>query len=101
MRAFHLAWLSLFSCYFSTFSIPPLTPVIRRDLKLTEADVSRASVASFVGSIFSRLAMGPACDLVGPRVASATLSLLTAPALLAMRQAVEDGKLSDDVVRRE
>ncbi|KAE8707626.1 High affinity nitrate transporter 2.5 [Hibiscus syriacus] len=83
MLAFHLAWLSLFSCFFSTFSIPPLIPVIRRNLNLSAADVDAAGTAAFVSSIFSRLAMGPVCDLVGPRVASATLSLLIAPIVLA------------------
>ncbi|KAL5572763.1 hypothetical protein UlMin_022360 [Ulmus minor] len=84
MLAFHLAWISLFSNFFTTFSIPPLIAVIRTDLQLTADDISHAGIASFVGSIFSRLAMGPACDLVGPRITSATLSLLTAPAILAM-----------------
>lgn len=83
MRAFHLAWLSLFSCFFSTFSIPPLLAVIREDLNLTETDTSRAAIAAFLGSIFSRIAMGPICDLLGPRIASATLSLLTSPVILA------------------
>ncbi|GAV67940.1 MFS_1 domain-containing protein [Cephalotus follicularis] len=83
MRAFHIAWLSLFSCFFSTFSIPPLMPIIRNDLKLTPNDIGNANIASFLGSIFSRLAMGPACDLMGPRIASGTLSLLTAPIILA------------------
>ncbi|KAJ4729270.1 High-affinity nitrate transporter 2.2 [Melia azedarach] len=83
VRSFHLAWLSLFSCFFSTFSIPPLIPIIREDLRLTETDIGAAGIASFVGSIFSRLAMGPACDLVGPRITSATLSLITAPIILA------------------
>ncbi|MED6145162.1 hypothetical protein PIB30_022472 [Stylosanthes scabra] len=83
MLAFHLAWLNLFSCFFSTFSIPPLLPIIREDLKLTAADIGAAGTASFAGSIFSRLLMGPTCDLVGPRIASGTLSLLTAPIILA------------------
>ncbi|GMI68387.1 high affinity nitrate transporter 2.7 [Hibiscus trionum] len=83
MLAFHLSWLSLFSCFFSTFSIPPLLPIIRQSLNLSAADVGAAGTAAFVSSIFSRLAMGPACDLVGPRVASATLSILTAPIVLA------------------
>ncbi|PSS33387.1 High affinity nitrate transporter 2.5 like [Actinidia chinensis var. chinensis] len=83
MRAFHLAWLSLFSCYFSTFSIPPLLAVLRQDLNLSAADIGRAGTAAFAGSVFSRLAMGTACDLLGPRLASAALSLLTAPVVLS------------------
>nr|AKQ98334.1 nitrate transporter 2.7 [Brassica juncea] len=82
-RAFHLAWLSLFSCFFSTFSIPPLIPVITSDLRLSASAVSAAAIASFAGSIFSRLAMGPLCDLIGPRTSSAILSILTAPAILS------------------
>ncbi|MFS8011379.1 putative major facilitator superfamily, MFS transporter superfamily [Helianthus anomalus] len=83
MRAFHLAWLSLFTCFFSTFSIPPLLPIIRQDLNLSPSDVGTAGIAAFAGSIISRLAMGPACDVFGPRLASATLSLATAPILLS------------------
>ncbi|KAL8247267.1 hypothetical protein R6Q59_008483 [Mikania micrantha] len=83
MRAFHLAWLSLFTCFFSTFSIPPLLPIIRQDLNLSPSDVGTAGIAAFAGSIVSRLAMGPACDLFGPRLASTILSLATAPVLLS------------------
>ncbi|KAK9691741.1 hypothetical protein RND81_09G216200 [Saponaria officinalis] len=84
MITFHLSWLSLFSCFFSTFSIPPLLPVIRSDLHLSPSDIATAGAASFVGSVLSRLLMGPACDILGPRLASATLSLVTAPAILAV-----------------
>ncbi|CAI0455148.1 unnamed protein product [Linum tenue] len=83
IRAFHLAWLSLFSNFVSTFSIPPLIPLIRSDLALTPSDVSAAATASFAGSILSRFAMGPLSHLLGPATASASLSFLTAPAILS------------------
>ncbi|CAI8612254.1 unnamed protein product [Vicia faba] len=82
MRTFHLSWLNLFSCFFTTFSIPPLLPIIRHDLNLTAGDIGRAGSASFASSILSRLLMGPICDLVGPRRASGILSLITAPVIL-------------------
>ncbi|KAK6928369.1 Major facilitator superfamily [Dillenia turbinata] len=81
MLSFHLAWFSLFSCCFSTFAVASLLPVIRDDLNLTDADISHAGTVTFLGSIFSRLAMGPACDLFGPRLTSATVSLITASIL--------------------
>lgn len=84
MLSFHLSWISLFSNFFSVFSIPPLLAVIRSDLHLSSSVVSASGIASFSGAIFSRLMMGPVCDLFGPRVASASLSLITAPVVLSV-----------------
>ncbi|KAG6490501.1 high affinity nitrate transporter 2.5-like [Zingiber officinale] len=83
MRAFHLAWFSLFACFFSAFAAPPLLPVLRIHLGLSSLDVAHAGVVSVTGTIFARFAMGSACDLLGPRVASVALALLTAPAIYA------------------
>jgi len=82
-QAFHLAWLSLFACFFAAFAAPPILPALRHALVLAPTDAPAAAVGSLSAALVSRLAMGPACDLLGPRRASGVASLLAALAVAA------------------
>lgn len=78
MRAFHMAWLAFFVCFFAWFSTAPLMAVVRRELQLTQAQVGHLLIASVASTIVARLLVGWLCDRVGPRLSYTALLILGA-----------------------
>ena len=67
MRAFHMAWLAFFLCFFGWFGIAPLMPIIRDELHLTKQQVGNSAIAAVAITILVRLLVGWLCDRIGPR----------------------------------
>ncbi len=76
MRAFHMAWIAFFLCFFSWFGVAPLMPVIRQELHLTKAQTGNSIIASVALAVFGRLLVGWLCDRIGPRKTYAGLLIL-------------------------
>jgi NNP family nitrate/nitrite transporter-like MFS transporter len=73
MRAFHMAWIAFFLCFFGWFGLAPLMPVIRGELHLTKEQVGNSAIAAVAITILVRILMGWLCDRIGPRRAYTAL----------------------------
>ena len=78
MRAFHMAWLAFFVCFFAWFAVAPLMPIIRNEFKLTGDQVANINLAAVGITILVRLVIGPMCDRWGPRIAHTALLVVGA-----------------------
>jgi MFS transporter, NNP family, nitrate/nitrite transporter len=67
MRAFHMAWLAFFLCFFGWFGIAPLMPIIRTELHLTKEQIGNSAIAAVAITVLVRILMGWLCDRIGPR----------------------------------
>ena len=56
MRAFHMTWVAFFLCFVGWFAIAPLSAVIQKDLKLTDAKAPGFDISTGSGDINFRLA---------------------------------------------
>ena len=66
-RAFHMAWVAFFVCFFAWFGIAPLMKVVREELGLTPAQIGNTIIASVAITILARMLIGRLCDRFGPR----------------------------------
>jgi len=76
MRAFHMAWIAFFCCFFSWFGIAPLMSVVREEFHLDKNQVGWCIIGSVAITIFARLFIGWFCDRIGPRLAYSGLLLI-------------------------
>src|SRR6478736_815652 len=76
MRAFHLTWITFFTCFFGWFGIAPLMPIVREDLGLSKTEIGNIIIASVSITIFARLFFGWLCDKIGPRISYSILLLV-------------------------
>jgi MFS transporter, NNP family, nitrate/nitrite transporter len=82
MRAFHLAWMAFFACFFAWFAVAPLMPVIKGEFGLSKTQIANINVASVGITVLVRLLIGPMADKYGPRrVHTALLAIGAIPVL--------------------
>ncbi len=84
MRAFHMAWLAFFLCFFSWFGLFPLMPIIREELHLTKEQIGWCMIGAGAITIIARLIIGGICDKYGPRKAYATLLVVSSLPVMAI-----------------
>jgi len=78
MRAFHMAWMAFFVCFFAWFACAPLMPIIKGQFGLTVAQIANINIAAVAITIAVRMIVGPMCDRYGPRKTHTGLLLLGA-----------------------
>ena len=76
MRAFHMAWIAFFACFFAWFGIAPLMKVVRSEMHFTADQVGWCIIGSVAATIVARLFVGWLCDRLGPRITYTWLLLL-------------------------
>jgi NNP family nitrate/nitrite transporter-like MFS transporter len=87
MRAFHMAWLAFFVCFFAWFSVAPLMPVIKGEFGLTKAEIANINIASVGITVLVRILVGPLSDKYGPRKVYTVLLAAGAIPVLAIAAA--------------
>ena len=78
MRAFHMAWIGFFVCFFAWFATAPLMPIIKGDLKLADNEVYSIGIAGVFVTVLARFVIGPLTDKYGPRLVYTLLLALGA-----------------------
>jgi MFS transporter, NNP family, nitrate/nitrite transporter len=76
MRSLHCAWISFFLAFMIWFSPAPLLRVIGDTLHLTKEELWTSSITNDCTAIFTRIIMGPVCDIFAARIPMAAVLIL-------------------------
>ena len=84
-RVFTLSWFGFFIAFWSWYAFPPLlTITIKKDIGLSQADISNSNILGLTGTLLVRVGAGSACDRFGARWTFAAILLVGAiPTALA------------------
>jgi NNP family nitrate/nitrite transporter-like MFS transporter len=83
MRAFHFAWISFFTAFFTWFAIAPLLKEIKATLGLDHDQIWLSNVMNSSAAIACRLFVGPLCDAYGARWVMASVLIISAIPVMA------------------
>lgn len=83
MRAFHFAWISFFTAFFTWFAIAPLLKEIKSTLDLDHDQIWLSNVMNSAAAIICRLFVGPLCDAYGARWVMASVLIISAIPVMA------------------
>ncbi|KAJ5578258.1 uncharacterized protein N7459_007222 [Penicillium hispanicum] len=68
-RVFFFSWLGFMVAFLSWYAFPPLlTVTIKKDLHMTQDEVSNSNIVALLATLLVRLVAGPLCDRFGPRL---------------------------------
>ncbi|KAJ5752886.1 hypothetical protein N7520_009803 [Penicillium odoratum] len=68
-RVFFFSWLGFMVAFLSWYAFPPLlTDTIKRDLHMTQTQVSNSNIVALLATLLVRVVAGPLCDRFGPRL---------------------------------
>ena len=84
MRAFHMAWLAFFLCFFGWFGLAPMLAVVRDDLGLTTDQIVTTNMVAVAGTVLMRIFVGWLCDKLGPRTTYTWLLVLGSLPVMAV-----------------
>ncbi|RDW74002.1 putative nitrate transport protein crnA [Coleophoma crateriformis] len=84
-RVFLFAWWGFMIAFWAWYAFPPLLPLtIKKDLHLSQIEISNSNIIALTATLLVRLVAGPACDHFGPKNTFAACLMLGAiPSVLA------------------